>query len=207
MTDIVPFGNDDYDLRTLLIDGEPWFVAADVCAALELGNVTRAVGGLDDDEKGLHTVKTPGGDQQLNVISESGLYSLILRSRKPEARPFKRWVTHDVLPALRKTGTYTVPEALPARREREADKPAVLRVEQYRAKRDRELAKQGMYKNWVTGEILPLPGVVQEKDIDRKLDERMDHKERMRNRAANSPNESRGEFNRNAPWQDPMGRG
>lgn len=112
VTDIVPFGNDDYDLRTVVIDGEPWFVAADVCTALGLGNPTRAVEALDDDEKGqvdlaLSTIQ--GGNSILNIVSESGLYSLILRSRKPEAKPFKRWVTHDVLPTLRKTGTYSVP--------------------------------------------------------------------------------------------------
>lgn len=93
-------------VRTVMIDGEVWFVARDVCAVLGLTNVAMALGGLDDDEKGVSTVDTPGGNQQLNIISEAGLYSLILRSRRPQAKAFKRWVTHDVLPEVRRTGAY-----------------------------------------------------------------------------------------------------
>jgi hypothetical protein len=92
-------------------DGEPWFVAADVATALTIGRTDDAVGRLDDDEKGAATIRTPGGDQQMSIINESGLYSLILTSRKPEAKRFKRWVTHEVLPAIRKTGAYVAPGA------------------------------------------------------------------------------------------------
>jgi prophage antirepressor-like protein len=98
-------------VRVVDIDGEPWFVAADICTALELNNTSMAVAGLDDDERGVSSVDTRGGPQSATVISESGLYSLVLRSRKPEAKQFKRWITHDVLPAIRKTGSYGV--ALP----------------------------------------------------------------------------------------------
>ncbi|CAN7642902.1 BRO family protein [Paraburkholderia terricola] len=98
-------------IRVVDIDGEPWFVAADICTALELNNTSMAVSGLDDDEKGISSVETRGGPQSATVISESGLYSLVLRSRKPEAKQFKRWITHDVLPAIRKTGSYGI--ALP----------------------------------------------------------------------------------------------
>lgn len=90
-------------------DGAPWFVAADVATVLELGNVHSSLATLDDDEKGLRTVETPGGPQSLTAVSEAGLYSLVLRSRKPEAKTFKRWITHEVLPAIRRTGTYSVP--------------------------------------------------------------------------------------------------
>ena len=90
-------------------DGEPWFVARDVCDCLELVNTTRALCELDDDERGFHIVNTLGGPQTLSIISEPGLYSLILRSRKPQARTFKRWITHDVLPTLRRTGHYSMP--------------------------------------------------------------------------------------------------
>lgn len=95
------------DMRTFLDEnGDPWFVAADVCAALGITNEqTRR---LDDDEKGLHSIQTPGGTQSVVIVNESGLYSLVLGSRKPEAKAFKRWVTHEVLPALRKTGTYSL---------------------------------------------------------------------------------------------------
>lgn len=85
-------------LRTRLDDkGNPWFVAKDVCDILGIARVDRAVAGLDDDEKGAHSVRTPGGDQMVTLISESGLYSLILRSRKPEAKRFKKWVTSEGL--------------------------------------------------------------------------------------------------------------
>ena len=89
--------------------GEPWFVAKDVCKALEITKVDSAIRNLDADEKGAHTVSTPGGNQEMGIVSEAGLYSLILRSRKPEAKAFKRWVTHEVLPSIRKTGAYLSP--------------------------------------------------------------------------------------------------
>ena len=95
-------------VRTVTIAGEPWFVAGDVCDILELTNTTKTIRGLDDDEKGLTIIQSLGGNQETNIVSESGLYCLILRSRKPEAKLFKRWVTHDVLPALRTTGSYSM---------------------------------------------------------------------------------------------------
>lgn len=93
-------------IRTLTIDGEPWFVAADVCRALEIGNPSMAVERLDDDEKGISTIDTLGGKQRMTIINEPGLYSLVLSSRKPEAKAFKRWITHEVIPAIRKYGGY-----------------------------------------------------------------------------------------------------
>lgn len=89
-------------------DGEPWFVARDVCDCLELVNTTRALCELDDDEKCELSEFESSGRRPL-IISEPGLYSLILRSRKPQARAFKRWITHDVLPTLRRTGHYSMP--------------------------------------------------------------------------------------------------
>ena len=103
------FAFEGADVRTLLIDDEPWWVARDVCAVLDIRNVADAVTSLDEDEKGVATTDTPGGPQQLATINESGLYVLTFRSRKKQAKAFKRWVTHEVLPALRKTGTYSVP--------------------------------------------------------------------------------------------------
>lgn len=87
-------------------DGEVWFVAADVCKVLDIQNPARAAGELDEDERGLRSTYTPSGEQQMAVVNEAGLYSLIFRSRKPEAKAFRRWVTHEVLPAIRKTGAY-----------------------------------------------------------------------------------------------------
>lgn len=95
-------------VRVVMLDGEPWFVARDVCKVLEITKVDSAIRNLDADEKGAHTVSTPGGNQEMTIVSEAGLYSLILRSRKPEAKSFKRWVTHEVLPSIRKTGAYAV---------------------------------------------------------------------------------------------------
>lgn len=94
------------EVRTLVIEGEVWFVASDVAKALgypEAKDMTRV---LDEDEKGRQIVPTLGGDQEMNVINESGLYHAVLKSRKPEARPFRKWVTSEVLPTIRKTGQY-----------------------------------------------------------------------------------------------------
>lgn len=102
-----------HDVRAVTMDGQPWFVAADVCRVLEHSNPTMALAGLDDDEKGLSNVETLGGEQAMAVVSEPGLYELIIKSRKPEAKAFKRWITHDVLPAIRQTGGYAVERSLP----------------------------------------------------------------------------------------------
>ena len=80
--------------------GEPWFVAKDVCDILALGNPRSSIALLDEDERGVDIIYTPGGNQEMTIVSEAGLYSLILRSRKPEAKAFKRWVTHEVLPSI-----------------------------------------------------------------------------------------------------------
>jgi prophage antirepressor-like protein len=90
-------------IRVLKRNGEAWFVAVDVCKALDINNARQAVTRLDDDEK--CTVISNDG-RQMNIVSESGLYSLVLSSRKKEAKTFKRWVTHDILPEIRKTGGY-----------------------------------------------------------------------------------------------------
>lgn len=89
-------------------DGEPMFIAGDVAKILGYGDATHMTRRLEDDEKGLRSVETPGGTQMANVITEPGLYSAILGSRVPEAKAFKRWVTHEVLPALRRDGGYMV---------------------------------------------------------------------------------------------------
>lgn len=100
-------------IRTAVIAGDPWFVAADICGVLELSNRHSSLALLDDDEKGVHSMDTPGGPQELAVVNEPGMYSLVLRSRKPEAKKFKRWITHEVIPSIRKTGTYSVATSRP----------------------------------------------------------------------------------------------
>lgn len=95
--------------RNITIDGEPWFVAADVCAALGIQNPTQAMERLDGDDRAMLNIGCAG--TETNCVNESGLYSLILGSRKPEAKRFKKWVTGEVLPSIRKTGAYVGPDA------------------------------------------------------------------------------------------------
>jgi len=111
MNDITNFSYGGTPVRSMTIDGEPWFVAADVCAVLEHSDTSMAISRLDEDEKGTNIVCTLGGPQSLAVINESGLYSLILTSRKPQAKAFKKWVTAEVLPSIRKTGQYQSAES------------------------------------------------------------------------------------------------
>lgn len=107
MNELQIFEHQDFgQIRVLEQDGEPWFVAADVCRALEHTNVTMALDRLDEDEKSKFGLGLPGGDTW--CVNEPGLYSLVLGSRKPEAKTFKRWITHEVLPSIRQTGTYSL---------------------------------------------------------------------------------------------------
>ena len=105
-TAITPFNFNEHAVRVIQIEDAPWFVDTDVAESLGYKSPKDAASYLDDDEKGSAIVRTPGGDQKLTVINESGLYALVLRSRKPEARKFAKWVTSEVLPAIRKTGKY-----------------------------------------------------------------------------------------------------
>ena len=108
------FNNEQFgEVRTILKDGEPWFVAADVCKALEIANSRDAVSRLDDDEKNT-VVLTDGirGNPQKVIVNEPGLYALVLGSRKPEAKMFKRWINHKVIPSIRKHGLYAADELL-----------------------------------------------------------------------------------------------
>lgn len=99
-------------LRTVIKNNEPWFVAKDVAQILSFDHTPTMTRTLDEDEKGVHIIHTPGGDQRMTIINEPGLYSVILKSRKPEAKQFKRWVTHEVIPSIRKHGAYMTPEKI-----------------------------------------------------------------------------------------------
>ncbi len=111
MADIVVHTFRDHQVRTTTdTDGNPLFVLADVCHALGISNTRNVAARLDADTKGVRPMDTPGGVQQLTVINEAGLYEVILRSDKPEAKAFRRWVTHEVLPSIRRTGAYMTPE-------------------------------------------------------------------------------------------------
>jgi len=102
----VEFKFENHTLRTVVKNGDIWFVASDACAALGLSEPHKALVRLDEDEKGGTAIPTPGGSQEVNIINESGLYNLIFTSRKPRAKAFRRWVTTAVLPSIRKTGRY-----------------------------------------------------------------------------------------------------
>ena len=98
------FRNEDFgEIRIIEKDGQPWFVASDICKVLDIQNATQALYRLDDDERSMFNIGRQG---EANIVNEYGLYNLILASRKPEAKKFKRWVTHEVLPSIRKNGGY-----------------------------------------------------------------------------------------------------
>lgn len=151
---------DNCEIRTTVIDGDPWMSAGDICTALGITDMRQAVERLEDDERGVFIVPTPGGPQRIRSVSESGMYALILQSRKPEAKAFKRWVTHEVLPQIRKTGAYhSVPQSfadalqLAADQARtieaqvlqiEAARPAVAFMDEYvEAKSTRDISTVG----------------------------------------------------------------
>lgn len=102
--EILPFDFEEQAVRVVMRDDEPWFVAADVCRVLELSNPSMSVKGLDDDEVTLSQIE--GSHRETNLVSESGLYALVIRSDKPAAKRFRKWITAEVLPAIRKFGRY-----------------------------------------------------------------------------------------------------
>lgn len=110
--DLIPFEFENLQLRTVLIKDEAWFMAKDVCDLLTLTNSRQSVDRLDEDEKLMYTLYTSGQNRDVTVINESGLYSLILTSNKPEAKKFKKWVTSEVIPSIRKHGAYLTPKTL-----------------------------------------------------------------------------------------------
>ncbi|MDS1617167.1 Bro-N domain-containing protein [Escherichia coli] len=151
---------DGVQVRVVSINGEPWFVAKDVCAALELTNSCKALGALDDDEKGVTLSYTPGGNQNMSIISESGFYKLIARSRKAAtsgtfAHRFSNWVFREVIPSIRKTGAYGVPFALlndfskrQAAYQQEASKRG-YRLQQYRKTKEAlEREEQSLWRKY-----------------------------------------------------------
>mgnify|MGYP002522780496 CR=1 FL=1 len=115
MNDLQIFSNSEFgNIRTVTIDGEPWFVGKDIAEALGYSNSRDALAKrVDAEDKGVANCDTPSGIQNMTVINESGLYSLILSSKLPNAKKFKRWVTSEVLPAIRKTGHYEAPGYAP----------------------------------------------------------------------------------------------
>nr|DAR16814.1 MAG TPA: hypothetical protein [Caudoviricetes sp.] len=112
MNNLQVFNYNGNEVRTIQKDGEPWWVLKDVCGILGISKYRDTASRLDEDERGSVRVDTPGGEQEMTVVNESGLYNVILRSDKPEAKPFRKWVTSEVLPSIRKHGAYMTPETL-----------------------------------------------------------------------------------------------
>lgn len=108
---VFTFNPSNAPIRVQVINQEPWFVAKDVCDALGLTDTGKTVERLDDDEKLTRIVFVSGQGRQMWHVNESGLYNLIFQSRKPEAKAFRKWVTSEVLPSIRRTGSYTLPQA------------------------------------------------------------------------------------------------
>jgi anti-repressor protein len=141
------FNNQEFgSVRAFLKEDEPWFVANDVCSILGISNSRDAMNRLDEDERRGSVIPTPSGNQNTNIINESGLYSLILRSRKKEAKKFKKWVTSEVLPSIRKKGGYMIdnpaesPDEIMARALKIADE-TLKRREQEIEQKDQEIAE------------------------------------------------------------------
>ena len=114
MSDLSIFRYEGADVRTVVVDGEPWFVASDVASILEYSATSAMTRRLDDDDKGVRVLHTLGGPQAVTIISESGLYAAIFGSQSSRAQEFKRKVTHEILPAIRKHGVYATPDAVEA---------------------------------------------------------------------------------------------
>ena len=116
MNELMIFNNPEFgEIRTVEVDGEPWLVGKDVASALGYKNPQEAVRThVDDEDKGVSEILTPGGKQTVPIINESGLYSLVLSSKLPGAKKFRRWVTAEVLPSIRKTGGYVLPKDYPS---------------------------------------------------------------------------------------------
>jgi prophage antirepressor-like protein len=113
MSNLSVFSFEEKEGRFVGIAEKPEWVAADVCACLQLSDTSKALETLEPDEKGTKNVRTPGGEQEMLTVTEPGLYRLIFKSRKPVAKRFQRWVFHEVLPAIRKTGSYSLPIVQP----------------------------------------------------------------------------------------------
>jgi hypothetical protein len=131
---ITPFSFGTHAVRIVVINGEPWFVTADVAKALGYRDAHNAGRILADHQRATHQMSTPGGVQEVSIVNESGMYRLVLRSRKAEALPFSDWVTSEVLPSIRKTGAYSTapaavapaPKALPAPKKPAGPPPVIL---------------------------------------------------------------------------------
>lgn len=151
LSEIVPFQFDDYDIRVITIDGVPWWVASDVCFALDISDVSSAVSRLDEADTGTARVSSGSQTRNVRIINESGLWDLILDSRKPEAKRFRKWVTSVVLPRIRETGAYTpVPQTFAEALELAARQQRA--IEKQRVRIDKLEPEAKAYREWQVSE-------------------------------------------------------
>ena len=149
MNELQIFNNIEFGrIRVLEKEGQPWFVGKDICTILEIKNNRDAVARLDDDEKDVVSADTLGGKQNFQAINEYGLYSLVLGSRKPEAKQFKRWITHEVIPTIRKHGAYMTPQTI----EETLSNPDFIIQLATKLKEEQELNKK---QQQIIGELKP----------------------------------------------------
>lgn len=155
MTALVPLHFATSDVRMIVRDGEPWWVGIDVAAALGIVKAHQALSALEDYERGTYIVGTPSGDQEMIVINESGFYSLLFRSRKPIAAQFKRWLTCEVLPSIRKFGSYPPPIIEP-----KDDRPFLIQGPAAKLTRQQRFLEEARLYEARTGySVFDIPGI------------------------------------------------
>ncbi|OKH31169.1 hypothetical protein NIES2101_41790 [Calothrix sp. HK-06] len=153
MSNLTVFNFESKEVRFVGTADKPEWIAADVCAVLDIRNNRDALSRLDEDEKGVVTIDTPGGKQELTTVNESGLYSLTLTSRKPQAKRFKKWITKDVIPSIRRTGKYELPQV-----EVVAPQLPIPSLEEISTLLDLTLGKAGLEPKLVAGAKLNAMG-------------------------------------------------
>jgi len=148
MKDLTIFDYEGNEVRTIIgEDGEPWWVAKDVCDILELGHITQALKGLEEEDLTVTKLQSGGQIREMKIINEPGLYTLILRSNKPEAKKFRKWITKEVLPSIRKTGSYsTKPLSMSEQILMQAQMLVALEKEQIETRREQEKLKADQLK-------------------------------------------------------------
>lgn len=207
-TELEVFSNEQYSIRTVAgEDGETRFVAADIARALEYRDAADAIRLLEDDEKGTQTVRTLGGEQEMSVITEAGLYRLLAVGRKEKTKAFQRWLFHEVLPSIRKTGQYAIEQSVTPKPVPQKFESVALAQYQERARRRRakELLARGLHENPVTGSLEPLPGVVPEAQLAQKMDGIIQDRYRTAKKSNDSAYQTPAEAEKHMPWMRAIG--
>ena len=152
--ELAPFTYEDQQVRVVTIDGEPWFVLADLCRVLDVANPRNVATRLADDMKGVRRVDTPGGAQEMTIVSEPGMYEVVIRSDKPDAKTFRRWITAEVLPQIRKTGSYSAtPELTDDQIIAQALQLTTARVEKLTARLAVVEPKAAAFDRWLSSNV------------------------------------------------------